>query len=112
MALKLPVTLPSGAPGDYIRIGVFEFNREARSVYAQLALFKNEAQARNAPRFPLAVVALLELRKEKFDQYFGGPALAAAGHNITAQLYKAAREQQLRPINDIVLDNVATALDV
>jgi hypothetical protein len=119
MALQLPVTLPNGAEGNYIRIGVYEWNREQRSAYAQLALFKDAAQAAAAPRFPLAVVAILNLRNEAFDEYFSAAALAAAAGSglagadlIRFQLYKAAKEKPLAPVNDLLLENIEEAEDV
>lgn len=112
MALQLPVTLPSGASGNYIRVGVFEWNREQRSAYIQLALFKDAAQAAAAPRFPLAVVAILNLRKEKFDEYLSNAAIAAAGGDMLSQIYAAAMAEPLTPINDIMIDNISSAESV
>lgn len=112
MAFQLPVTLPSGASGNYFRIGVFEFNRPQRSAYAEVALFASAAMAGSAPRFPLAILAVLELRNEKFDLYFSKAALAAAKGDVLAQFYAAAKTQPLRPINGIMVENLSTAIDV
>jgi hypothetical protein len=112
MALQLPVTLPSGASGNYIRIGVFEWNREYKAAYAQLALFKDAAQAAAQPRFPLAVVAILNLRDAAFDQYLSNAAIAAAGGDVLGQLYEAAKVEPLQPVNGILVDNIGSAEDV
>ena len=112
MALQLPVTLPNGAEGNYIRIGVYEWNREQRSAYVQLALFKDAAQAASAPRFPLAVVGILNLRNEKFDQYLSNAAIAAAGGDVISQLYAAAKVEPLAPVNGLLLDNIDQAESV
>lgn len=109
MALQLPITLPNGAEGNYVRIGVFEWNREQRSAYVQLALFKDAAQAAAAPKYPLAVVGILNLRDDKFDLYLSNAAIAAADGDILSQLYKAAKEQPLSPVNGLLIDNIASA---
>jgi len=112
MALQLPVTLPNGAEGNYLRIGVFEWNREQRSAYVQLALFKDAAQAASAPRFPLAVVGILNLRNEKFDQYLSNAAIAAADGKVLLQVYAAVKAEPLSPVNGLLIDNIDQAENV
>jgi hypothetical protein len=111
MALKQAITLPSGASGDYLRIDTFEFNRRARRAQAHVALFKDEARADEFPDYPLAVVSILDLAGDKYDEYLGGDALAAANWNIVGQLYAAIKAEPLRPINGIVLSEIAKAQD-
>lgn len=112
MALQLPVTLPNGAEGNYLRIGIYEWNRQGRSAYAELALFKDATQAALAPRFPLAVVAILNLRNASFDTYLSNAALASASGDVLAQLYAAAKVEPLLPVNDIMVENIGEAEDV
>ncbi len=93
MALQLSITLPNGVTGDYLRIVNVEWNRPASIAVWRIALYLSEAQANAAPKYPLAVVAQVRVDGAKFEQYLSNEAIAAAGHNIIAQLYAVTKAE-------------------
>jgi hypothetical protein len=114
MALQLNITLPNGAAGNYLRVVNVEWNRLASVCVFQLALYLSEAQADAAPRYPLGIVAQVRVDRDKFEQYLSNQAIAAASHNIIAQLYAITRAEPgcitlLGSLRDI---DLTTATDV
>ncbi len=114
MALQLNITLPNGAEGNYIRVVNVEWNRLASVCVFQLALYLSEAQADAAPRYPLGIIAQVRVDREKFEDYLSNHAIAAASHNIIAQLYAITRAEPgcitlLGSLRDI---DLTTAIDV
>lgn len=93
MALQLSITLPNGATGNYLRVVSVEWNRPASVCVWNLALYLSEAQADAAPKYPLAIVAQVRVDGAKFEEYLSNEAIAAAGHNIIAQLYMVTKAE-------------------
>lgn len=112
MAIQKDIVLPSGAAGNYLRIDHIEWNRRSRSMFAQVTLFQDAARAAKYPAHPLQVVGLLELTGDKHDLYFGQAAMRAAGNDLQAQLYAAAKAERLRSVNGVELTDLAGAQDV
>ena len=113
MALSKSITLPNGISGNYIRVAdSFELNRRQGIVTAHVALFADEAHAATLPNYPLAVIGLVELSGEKFTQYLGRDAVAAASGNIVGQLYLAAKVETVRALGPLTELSLSDALDV
>ena len=93
MALGISITLPNGVTGNYLRVVSVEWNRPASVAVWNLALYLSEAQANAAPKYPLALVAQVRVDGAKFEQYLSNEAIAAAGHNIIAQLYAVTKAE-------------------
>jgi hypothetical protein len=113
MALFKSITLPNGIGGNYIRVAdSFELNRRNETVTAHVSLFKDESHAMTLPNYPLAVIGLVELNSEKFNQYLGRDALLAAGGNIVGQLYLAAKSETVRALGPLTELSLSDASDV
>lgn len=97
MALQKSITLPTGATGNYIRIGAYTWDRMTREASAHLVLHTSAAQAAARPDAPLCIIAKVRLAGAKFDAYLGNSILSDAGVNVLRKLYEAAKSEPLQP---------------
>ncbi|MBS0631514.1 MAG: hypothetical protein JSS11_06345 [Verrucomicrobia bacterium] len=96
MALQKSFILPDGREGNYIRVGPYRHDRNAREASVFLQLFRSEAYAESAPNLPIVpVFAKLRLTGDRFDAWASNEALAAAGKTLIAQFYAAAKVEPL-----------------
>ena len=114
MALKLSITLPNGASGNYLRLVNVEWDRNLQSALGYLALYLNKAQADSAPGYPLGLVAQLNVRGAPFIQHLSNAALNAPNVNLLSQLYHVAKNEPscVKIINGVNLPDLAQAEDV
>jgi hypothetical protein len=114
MALKLSITLPNGATGNYLRLTSVEWDRNLGSALGYLALYLNAAQAASAPAYPLGLVAQLNVRDDVFAQYLSNSALNGANDRLLAQMYAIAKNEPrcVKVLNGITLPDLAQAEDV
>jgi len=90
MAFKLPITLRSGAAGDYIRISTIRVDEIAREIGVVFSLYQGASKASEAKDSPIQpVFAKLRLSGAKFDEYFPAKVM----DKLKAAIYEAAKSE-------------------
>ena len=112
MALQKTIALPSGVSGNYIRLSAYRWDRATREASAMFHLYKDAAQAANAPASPLCLIAKVRLFGAKFDEYLGNAVLGQPGVTVAGQLYEAAKNEPINAGGDLTILDLSEAADV
>jgi len=110
MALQKTITVPGRGSGNYSRVGFWRWDRETREASAHFHLFIDSAAAASGEPPLRDRVAKLRLTGDKFDQYLAPSVLASAEHDVVAQLYIAAKAEEV--VSDFGSNLFADAADV
>jgi hypothetical protein len=110
MALNKTISLPSGISGNYIRLTSYRWDRSTLEASAIFALYLDAAHAQAGSDYLVPVIAKLRLSGEKFSEYLGAAALAE--HEISSQLYSAAKTETLLAGGGLSSVSFADAVDV